>query len=332
MVQEIRDTNYGFSPQITHMNFELPKTREVEALVDCAICLNPISTRTAASTSPCGHIWDLECIAKWLEISKGRTCPLCKSTVEKILISDGQAGVVALVVPSPLPAGEADEQNDLVEERRSHSHRMRRLIADDKYIRLRYALVLARRRYVYRNGLKACHVGSNRYTQYRNVTPTLCRGKLHSKAKAFIRRELSVFPFLDTFSAESSGYCESRHSNITSRDIEFLTGYLSALIQLVDTQTIKGAKLASNTISDYLGHANTTIFLHELRAFLKSPFETLVEYDNVVQYRNIAEAGSQDDYGRPLCQVSQEQIDKNLSTYRTDPLLRLPRAYRLRRK
>jgi hypothetical protein len=41
---------------------------------------------------------------------------------------------------------------------------------------------------------------------------------------------------------------------------------------------------AEEMISDFLGRDNTRLFLHELRAWLRSPYTKLADWDRAVQY------------------------------------------------
>ena len=57
---------------------QLLKLKRVNLLNDenCSICLHSLEIGTIATIlEPCGHIYDSECIKKWLEHNK--TCPLC---------------------------------------------------------------------------------------------------------------------------------------------------------------------------------------------------------------------------------------------------------------
>jgi E3 ubiquitin-protein ligase SHPRH len=49
-----------------------------DAEEDCAICIKPM---TEAAMTPCGHVFDKECVEKWIA-SAGR-CPVCRRTVRK---------------------------------------------------------------------------------------------------------------------------------------------------------------------------------------------------------------------------------------------------------
>ena len=49
---------------------------------------------------------------------------------------------------------------------------------------------------------------------------------------------------------------------------------------------LKGSQgQAEELIAEYLGRSNARLFLHELQAWLRSPFEKIGEWDRAVQYR-----------------------------------------------
>lgn len=63
---------------------------------------------------------------------------------------------------------------------------------------------------------------------------------------------------------------------------EYLLEYIVAVIRTVD---IKGsAGQAEMMLRDFLGREYACLFLHELQSWLRSPFETLREWDAAVQY------------------------------------------------
>lgn len=97
-----------------------------------------------------------------------------------------------------------------------------------------------------------------------------------TKARTWIRRELSVFDFLNPDS-QSFG-----HSDRTATNTEYLLEYVIAILKALD---IKGsAGQAELLLRDYLGSSDARLFLHELESWLRSPFESLKDWDNAVQY------------------------------------------------
>ena len=92
----------------------------------------------------------------------------------------------------------------------------------------------------------------------------------------FLRRELKVFSFLDTAAAPRGG------------NREFLLEYIVAILK---TNELKGASgHAEDLLTDYLGRGNAKLLLHELDAWLRSPYTALEAWDRHVQYDNDAQA------------------------------------------
>lgn len=92
-----------------------------------------------------------------------------------------------------------------------------------------------------------------------------------------MRRELQVFSFLNPDSSGNGGSRDRRANNA-----EFLLEYIVAILKTVDTQSAGGH--AEDLIAEFLGRDNTRLFLHELRAWLKSPYSDLAVWDAHVQY------------------------------------------------
>ena len=116
------------------------------------------------------------------------------------------------------------------------------------------------------------HVGANRVSQYKDFTAHefATSARLQSAARMFLRRELRVFTFLDTVPAPRGG------------NREFLLEYIVAVLK---SNELKGANgHAENLVADYLGRENARLLLHELEAWLRSPYTTLHDWDRHVQY------------------------------------------------
>jgi hypothetical protein len=56
----------------------VPYTVPPECEDDCAICGSAYSN---ASKLPCGHVFDYDCIKKWLSMKGRNTCPMCKTVL-----------------------------------------------------------------------------------------------------------------------------------------------------------------------------------------------------------------------------------------------------------
>ena len=148
---------------------------------------------------------------------------------------------------------------------------------------------LERRKFVYRHRLYSLHVGSNRLSQYREVTPSLfaADAALQSRARTWIRRELRVFSFLNAEPAGGVVVTELERDSARSaskiRNTEFLLAYIVAILKTVDMRGEGGQ--AEEMLQEFLGRENTRLFLHEICAWLRSPFARLEDWDRMVQYR-----------------------------------------------
>ncbi|KAI5281860.1 hypothetical protein KEM54_003104, partial [Ascosphaera aggregata] len=156
---------------------------------------------------------------------------------------------------------------------------------------------VARRRYVYKHGLFSCRVGSNRLSQYRELSPQMFNSNdaLVQRARRWIRRELQVFSFLypesdDSMETEqaasaTSTSCVAKPRNVRDRrssNAEFLLEYIISILRTVDIKSASGS--AEDLLQEFLGRDNARLFLHELHAFLRSPYENLRDWDAAVQY------------------------------------------------
>ncbi len=145
---------------------------------------------------------------------------------------------------------------------------------------------IQRRLFVYRHSLYSLHVGSNRRqpaaSRYRELSPQLFMTdpKLVSRARMWLRRELRVFEFLNV-----DGDSPHDHDPVRRRracNAEFLLEYTVAILKTMDIQG--SAAQAEDIIQELLGRENTRLFLHELKAWLRSPYGSLSTWDRVVQY------------------------------------------------
>lgn len=136
---------------------------------------------------------------------------------------------------------------------------------------------LRRRRKVYFYKRYSLHVGSNPISGYRELTPQRFAHdeRLVSRARKWIRRELQVFEFLYRDGDDES---QTRRPN----NAEILLEYIIAILKIVDIQDSEGR--AEDMVQEFLGKENTPLFLHELKAWLRSPYESLEEWDRNVQY------------------------------------------------
>ena len=133
-----------------------------------------------------------------------------------------------------------------------------------------------------------------------------------SRARRWIRRELQVFDFLSVdskqyapgqLSSSSTGCTDSADCSIgkvrtlsrteealqrrRASNAEFLHEYILAILKTVDIKGSQGQ--AEEMLSGFLGRENAQLFLHELRAWLRSPYTDLESWDKHVQYPELRE-------------------------------------------
>jgi hypothetical protein len=137
---------------------------------------------------------------------------------------------------------------------------------------------LLRRKHIYRHKLYSLHIGSNRVSQHKSFTPqAFSRSpELQSRARKWIRRELAVFEFLDP--NHPSTPRDARATNA-----EYLLEFIIAILKAVDIKDSSGQ--AEELVKEFIGRDNAQLFLHELEAWLRSPYLDLKDWDMAVQYR-----------------------------------------------
>jgi hypothetical protein len=246
----------------------------------CVICLDRISELAIAQ--PCKHeSFDYLCLISWLE--EQPSCPLCKAEVKTVRY-DLRIDKTFKTYNIPMRKTLEKQSTSTTPGYGRFAPRPRR----PYHSRRRYTPrivpttdeALLRRRYIYRNQLYSLHVGSNRVSRFRDLTPELFStdDELVSRAKKWVRRELQVFEFLTPDNSSSS----DRRGN----NAEFLLEYIIAILKTVDTQGSGGQ--AEDMLQEFLGRENTRLFLHEMRAWLRSPYVSLEDWDRHVQYNELS--------------------------------------------
>jgi hypothetical protein len=143
---------------------------------------------------------------------------------------------------------------------------------------------------------------------------------LQSRARMWIRRELRVFSFLHadgegransaTQSDESAPRGESSRSRLSS-NAEFLLTYIISILKTVDIKSSTGN--AEDLLQEFLGRENARLFLHELNAWLRSPYTKLEDWDRHVQYAETL-PDRFDDQGRGLARTPQRGCQSRAQT------------------
>ena len=240
--------------------------------------------------SPCRHSsFDFVCLVSWLQ--ERSACPLCKAEVQTVEYTRGYKGndfhtyTVAQAPPREPQSESLTTSNAL---RTQHFHSRPRQYQNRRPPRVESRLrvpssdsALLRRRQIYRQQLYSLHVGSNRLSRYRELTPQLfCHDEdLVRRARMWIRRELQVFDVFNTHAKteERDGGGKRRANNA-----EFLLEYIIGIMKTVNLKGSGGH--AEELLKDFLGMDDAKLFLHELRAWLRSPYVALEDWDRNVQY------------------------------------------------
>ncbi|KAH8595264.1 hypothetical protein B0O99DRAFT_163099 [Bisporella sp. PMI_857] len=243
----------------------------------CVICLEHVSER--AVTQPCKHeSFDFLCLISWLE--EQPFCPLCKTEIKAVQYQFTDDGTYKSYNAPPKPNTTIKAQAPSTSGLPNFDHRGRRLYRQRReytsQTRPTADEAIARRRRIYNSQLFSFHVGSNRVSRFRDLTPRMfCDdAELVARARKWIRRELQVFEFLTP--DNTSG------SDRRAKNAEFLLEYIVAILKTVDTQAAGGQ--AEEMLREFLGRDNTKLFLHEMRAWLRSPYTSLEDWDRHVQY------------------------------------------------
>ena len=282
--------------------YEIQKTAKTEA-DPCIICLESVSEKAIAC--PCQHqSFDFLCLASWLQ--EQPLCPLCTflrrettwhSYAADFLLGKSDVEYVEygwprrkrplkyfIEKPRPHPQSPVTQQSTSlrqVPEEEDPAVHGPRPYRDSAVARPRREAPSSsstlRRRNVYRSNLYSFHVGTNRLSGFQDMTPArFCEdGRLRSRAKAFIRRELCALHLLDARTYRRPLWRVSNAEVFLERVI--------CMLKAVDLQASDG--LAEQWLCQHFERKHARLFLHELRAWLRSPYLTLEAWDRHAQYR-----------------------------------------------
>jgi hypothetical protein len=126
-------------------------------------------------------------------------------------------------------------------------------------------------------------------------------------AKIWIRRELSLFPFLNPTTPNSTGTSSTEYHHPPRRrptTAPFLTNYILAILTELDLSGSGSSFEAHTLLGEYLGALEARLFVHELKAFLNSGCDTVRQWDEeVAMYWFEDEGELRDGSGRVLGRV-----------------------------
>lgn len=310
---------------------EISTSRHDQGALDCCvICLDEVSDPSTAR--PCGHAnFDFVCLVSWLEVHPtcplckavirevqyggGSTSDESGSvTHPKVYLvprrddgpkggaeaGDARSAAAGLSTGDHLRSSGSSQRTfehyflgrHRLDRRRGNSRRDEPTATTRRATPPTPGEAILRRRHIYRNQLYSLHVGSNRVSQYRDLTPELFASdpNLVSRARQWIRRELRVFEFLSSSptttpsstAVTTTAATEERTRRRRANNAEFLLEYTIAILKTVDMQGSAGQ--AEEMLSEFLGRDSARLFLHELRSWLRSPYGSLEAWDRHVQY------------------------------------------------
>ncbi|KPI40278.1 uncharacterized protein AB675_7786 [Cyphellophora attinorum] len=102
-------------------------------------------------------------------------------------------------------------------------------------------------------------------------------------AKIWIRRELSLFSFLNPTAPATSHHHHTAHSRRPRpTTAPFLTNFVLAILTQLDLSGAGDSFQAVDLLAEYLGGSDARLFVYELKAFLNSGCGTLREWDEEV--------------------------------------------------
>lgn len=289
-IQDVK--NKGKGPALDAEAIQL-SINDATSSETCVICLDRISEKAVAL--PCKHDqFDFPCLGTWIQQSQ--VCPLCKTEVRAIkydVKQDEQGSKIfylpAQEIPSRRPIQDISRRRARTQGCHPYSRgvevgprRAQREWGERSNTQNEEGHALAFRRRVYRENMYSAYVGTNRISRYSNITPrsfTVDAG-LVNRAKTFIRRELQVFNFLNPSSQSANRGADRRAGNA-----EFLLEYIVGILKSIDLKGSTGQ--AEELLKDFLGREDAKLFLHELEAWLRSPYQRLGDWDRHVQYGNV---------------------------------------------
>lgn len=248
------------------------KSGKASAPEDCTICLQTITERAIAV--PCNHLtFDFICLVSWLQQRK--TCPLCNATITAVEYDwrgphDYKVFEVQSTEREPRRVDDSASQRMRLRSHRDSRGPINQSRPSSLPLRTHEDPALSRRRRAYQHRLYSQHIGANAISGYRDFTPKDFAGStsLQTRARIFLRRELQLFTHLD--------------SDRGVRNRDFVLEYVVAVLRKFDPKGADGQ--AENFLAEFLDRANARLLLHELHAWLRSPFATLEGWDQSVQY------------------------------------------------
>ncbi|PHH85185.1 hypothetical protein CDD83_786 [Cordyceps sp. RAO-2017] len=274
----------------------------------CVICLDVVTERCLLF--PCGHhTFHFRCIDRWLSESSARMCPVCKAVICRVVHGSAERRQTVeydIPLPSPprpnFPASSPHEsrvQQSLNLAVQSGHARRDCPPAQPPPARTEGHVPpdLAFRRQIYRRLLYSMHIGSNPVSRYRELSrDTFLHDRdLQSRAQLFLRRELQVFTWLSSPYSDDLVRVDGESLRSFQRRLQrapSAEGLLAHILGLLRHFEIRGSDGSlEDDLATHIGRENTRLLLHELQSFLRSPYQSLEDWDGAVQYADAPPGG-----------------------------------------
>ncbi|CAH7673233.1 expressed protein, partial [Phakopsora pachyrhizi] len=259
----------------------------------CLICLGSIIDKTILE--PCNHSdYCFRCILTWTKQSD--RCPLCSTSINHLTHLLTLDGNYERFFPLPnLPSifkeqsssnfrasnsnlsSELSTQISTTNRASSSSSIIITKTTEKTYCTskihraspLDSRSTLSYRRSIYKNLLYSKHIPSNRFTGFRSITSKKLR---RSDPKDWIPK---ITLFLER---------EFRAFELDQKEIDYRISYVLKILPVLDCKSEGCIRILTDIFGGNLDMAQ--LFAHELLSFLRSPFQELKPWDEVVQYPN----------------------------------------------
>ncbi|KAE8216694.1 hypothetical protein CF327_g164 [Tilletia walkeri] len=286
---------------------------EVQEGKECVICLLDHAVDQTILPA-CSHSqYCFLCIVGWATLprpastqqqgSTAASCPLCKTPIGPYVLHHlrGQHDASKYYLRPPLSP---THSNAHITESRRRGRRPQRPSREDPEDSLERTLAFRRR--IYSHLVFSKHIASNRYTRWKplpppsafrpesgnardgigtsTTTPTVgvsnwSPAVLQSRALAFLRRELLLFPHLNALGSVQDGGQE-RQTVCKSPSLSFVTTYIFSLLQTLDLRSETMTRLLAEFLCPQSSASPVAeLFAHELASWLRSPYRQLEQWD-----------------------------------------------------
>ncbi|KAI9617465.1 hypothetical protein KEM48_004803 [Puccinia striiformis f. sp. tritici PST-130] len=276
------DGTGNFTLEMLEQLLKIQEDQTVEnQLNKCAICLDIIIDQTVIV--PCQHSeYCFKCMRIWSNTSN--RCPICVQPIDHLVHRiDPLTKDFQTFHPLPImPSLNADNNNRRTNTPTGHALNHPPATSLESGPPSDHLLGLDRRKFIYCQSLYVKHISSNRYTKFHPVS-----------SKHFLENNKPKHPSRPTSGDSPSAKLIARTTRFLQRELRaFETSHLVhpidhsirliiLILHRVDSNSSRAVHMFSQLICD---PQLAQHFSHELTCFLRSPYEDLSEWDQVLQY------------------------------------------------